>query len=54
MHKVRKNVSIEKITEKIIKEIAKKDKRTESSVIDLAVQAYAAQLLAVDNLVKHG
>ncbi len=38
MAKIRKNVSLEKKTTEIIKQIAKDEKRTESSVIDLAVQ----------------
>lgn len=44
MSKVRKNVSIEKKTVELIKQIAKAEKRTESSVIDIAVQRLAAAL----------
>lgn len=38
MKKIRKNISIEDKTVEIIKRIAEDEKRTESSVIDLAVQ----------------
>lgn len=38
MAKVRKNISIDDTTLEIIKRIAEDEKRTESSVIDIAIQ----------------
>ena len=46
MQKIRKNISITKITHKTIKEIAKRDRRTESAVIELAIEAYVEKLAA--------
>lgn len=49
MAKIRKNISIEKSVNDAIKAIAEKDKRTESSVVELAVEEYAAKKLAANN-----
>lgn len=42
MSKVSKHLTLEKKTVEIIKAIAAKEKRKENSVVDMAVQAYAA------------
>ena len=49
MAKIRKNISIEDATDKTIKELAKKEMRTESAVVELAVKQYAAKKEAANN-----
>ena len=49
MSKVAKHLTLEKKTVEIIKKIAALEKRKENSVVDMAVQAYAAQKLAANN-----
>jgi len=52
MPKIRKNISITKMTDRTIKQIAKRDKRTESAVIELAIEAYVEKLAAEDLAAK--
>lgn len=49
MSKIRKNISIAKDTDSTIKKIAKEDKRTESAVVELAIEKYAAERKAANN-----
>ncbi len=49
MAKVRKNISIAVSTNKTIKKLAEKDKRTESAVVELAIEEYAAKKEAANN-----
>lgn len=43
MSKVHKHLTVEKETNKKLKELAKAEKRTEGVIVDLAIQAYAAK-----------
>lgn len=49
MNKVSKHLTLEPKTVEIIKRIAEEEKRKENSVVDMAVQAYAAKKKAADN-----
>jgi len=49
MAKIHKHLTVEKETEKKLKELAKAEKRTEGVIVDLAIQAYAAQKKAAIN-----
>ena len=42
MRKVHKHLTVEKETEKKLKKLAKAEKRTEGSIVDLAIEFYAA------------
>lgn len=48
MSKIHKHLTVEKITEERLKTLAKKEKRTQGAIVDLAIEEYAAKRKTVN------